>query len=107
MASLEGRVLSLTHELEAAREEAAAAEEARAASVKEYERALAGRVSRRACMYGRMVWVTLLERCSPLVVVCWLGLHTVHIYTYNTTHRSWSCAPAGPSCGRTGPRLGA
>lgn len=53
MASLEGRVLSLTHELEAAREEAAAAEEARAASVKEYERALAGRVSRCACMY---VW---------------------------------------------------
>lgn len=45
LASLEGRVLSLTHELEAAREGAVAAEEARAASVKEYERALAGRVS--------------------------------------------------------------
>ena len=44
VASLEGRVLSLTHELEAAREEAAAAEGARAASAREYERALAGRV---------------------------------------------------------------
>jgi hypothetical protein len=38
-------VLSLTHELEAAREEAAAAEAARAAAAREYERALAGRVS--------------------------------------------------------------
>lgn len=77
LASLEGRVLSLTHELEAAREEAAAAEDARVVSVKEYERALAGRVS----MYVPVVGAIMLCLFLRSLVVCFCGLtHDVHTH---------------------------
>lgn len=97
-------MLSLTHELEVAREEAAAAEEARAASVKEYERALAGRVS----VDG---WNDMVGRLPPpssglICCCCCLTSYTTYL-NINHTRRSWSCAPVGPSCGRTGLRLGA